>query len=257
MTYDTILKAAMEQSAIDLNCAAEDFCSGENKTVLSAPHDNARRYLQLPFFCQLVSYGSNVVASASAEFLPTVRAYTERYGAVRCFETPAILRLNRELLQYDHTVCFMAAYYLPVPDDLRPLGYDTGTYELRVMEKDDFAPYYSPAFGNAICAEHSERDVLAVGAFDGDRLIGLAGASADCDAMWQIGVDVLPDYRRQGVAAAVTSRLACEIMARDKIPFYCAAWSNVRSARNALRCGFRPAWVELTAKSVDFVEKLM
>ena len=75
--------------------------------------------------------------------------------------------------------------------------------------------------------------------------------------MWQIGVDVLPEYRRQGIACALTSRLAVEILERGKVPFYCAAWSNIRSVRNAVKSGFRPAWAELTAKSVEFVDQLI
>ena len=96
--------------------------------------------------------------------------------------------------------------------------------------------------------------MLGVGAYDGDTLVGLAGCSADSDTMWQIGIDVLPEYRRQGIASALTSRLAVEILKRGKVPFYCAAWSNIKSVRNAIRSGFRPAWVEMTAKSVDFVD---
>ena len=34
--------------------------------------------------------------------------------------------------------------------------------------------------------------MLAVGAYDNGKLIALAGCSADRDAMWQIGIDVLP-----------------------------------------------------------------
>ena len=100
------------------------------------------------------------------------------------------------------------------------------------------------------------QDVLAVGAYDGARLVGLAGCSADCESMWQIGVDVLPGYRRRGVAAALTSRLAAETLARGKVPFYCAAWSNIKSVRNAVKCGFVPAWAELTAKPEAFVREL-
>ncbi|MBQ5812575.1 MAG: GNAT family N-acetyltransferase, partial [Clostridia bacterium] len=74
--------------------------------------------------------------------------------------------------------------------------------------------------------------------------------------MWQIGIDVLPEYRRQGVASALTSTLAVEILKKGIVPFYCAAWSNIRSVRNAIKSGFRPAWVELTVRKADFVDEL-
>ena len=99
--------------------------------------------------------------------------------------------------------------------------------------------------------------MLAIGAYDNGKLIGLAGCSADCEMMYQIGVDVLPEYRRNGIASAVTSRLALEVLAMGKVPFYCAAWSNIKSVRNAVKSGFRPAWVELTARDIEFVNKIV
>ena len=68
--------------------------------------------------------------------------------------------------------------------------------------------------------------------------------------------DGLPKYRRQGIASALTSRLALEIIKRDKVPFYCCAWSNVKSARNAIKSGFRPARVEMTVKSNEFIDEM-
>ncbi len=99
-------------------------------------------------------------------------------------------------------------------------------------------------------------DILGVGAYEGGRLIGLAGCSADCADMWQIGVDVLPKYRKKGIAAALTSNLAMEALERGKVPFYCCAWSNIRSARNAIKSGFSPAWVEMTVKPKAVVEEM-
>ena len=104
--------------------------------------------------------------------------------------------------------------------------------------------------------ERKHLDVLGVGAYDGEKLVGLAGCSADCDTMYQIGVDVLSEYRRKGIASAITGRLALEILALGKVPFYCAAWCNVKSVRNAIRSGFRPAWVEITAKEIAFVDSM-
>ena len=148
----------------------------------------------------------------------------------------------------------MAEYFLPDLSALRPQPCE---YELRILHPQDFAQLYLPEWSNALCESRRELDVLGVGAYDGGRLIGLAGCSADCDEMYQIGIDVLPEYRRQGIAATLTSRLALEVLALGKVPFYCAAWCNVRSVRNAVRCGFSPAWVELTARETDFVNKMI
>lgn len=74
--------------------------------------------------------------------------------------------------------------------------------------------------------------------------------------MYQIGVDLLPEYRRKGVASALTSKLSLEILKLGKVPFYCAAWSNIKSVRNAIKSGFYPAWAELTAREIDFVNNI-
>ena len=68
MTNREILDIAMAQSAIDLNCKPEDFLNTENKIVFSDTHPQARRYLELPFACNLVSYGNNIVASVQKEY---------------------------------------------------------------------------------------------------------------------------------------------------------------------------------------------
>ena len=251
MTNQEILKIAMTQSAADLCAAPDDFEKSKNVIVLSRARDDARRYLTLPFSCQLVSYGSNVVASVSPEFREIAEAYINRYPVEHLFETPNLHVLNGALMEKGQKICFMAEYFLPDLNALRPLDCP---FEMRILTPQDFTDLYRPEWSNALCERRKHLDVLGAGAYDGDRLVGLAGASADCDTMWQIGIDVLPAYRRQGIASALTSRLALEILDRGKVPFYCAAWCNIRSVRNAIRSGFRPAWVEMTAKPVETVD---
>lgn len=252
MTNETLRSIALRQSAIDLNCAPEDFFCGHSVVVHSVPQPQARRYLELPFFCNLVFYGGNVVASVAPEAELAVRAYLDRYAPEHCFETPNLHVLADALRPLGMRPCFMAEYFLP---DVSLLQKAPCAYRLQLLTPPDFAPYYTPEWSNALCAERRALDVLAIGAFDQETLVGLAGCSADCDTMWQIGVDVLPAYRRQGIARALTSRLALEILARGKAPFYCAAWSNLASVRNAVRSGFLPAWTELTVKSEAFVRE--
>lgn len=254
MTNGEILEIALRQSSYDCGCRADDFLSEQNTVALSKADPRARKYVPLPLECDLVSYGGGVVAQVSERTRPNVTEYLNRFHGYRAFETPAINALNDLLLPFDLKVCFMAEYFLPDVTKLREL--DCG-YELRVLQKADFVDLYTDEWTNCFTFNARERDVLAVGAYDNGRLAGLAGCSADCETMYQIGVDVLPEYRRKGIASAVTSRLAIEITKLGKVPFYCAAWSNIRSVRNAVKSGFRPAWVELTARDEGFVEGLI
>ena len=259
MDNNKIMKIALEQSAIDCCCAPEDFLSSNNSVHVSKASDRARRYLELPHLCDLVSYGTNIVATGREELLPKIARCIDCMPSIEnCFETPGLYPLNQILEPEGARICFMADYFLPDMDAVfryeQPCGVSC---ELRVMGDTEFAELYLPEWKNALCADRKHLDRLAVGAFDRGKLVGLAGCSADCDTMWQIGVDVLPEYRRQGIASALTNRLARETFERDLVPFYCAAWSNVKSVRNAIRSGFRPGWVEITAKSDAYIEKMM
>lgn len=253
LTNEMIRQIAMQQSATDSNCSAEDFIRSENVVVVSKADASARKYLELPHICDLTSYGDNIVASVSEEYKDIVEQYINKYPAYHCFETPNMHVLNDEFQKSGFRVCFMAEYFLPDVNKLTALPCD---YELRILGAEDFAELYTPEWSNALCEKRRELDILGVGAYDNGKLIGLAACSADCEEMWQIGIDVLPEYRRKGIASALTSRLAIEILERDKVPFYCCAWSNLKSAGNAIKSGFRPAWVQLTVKSAAAVEEM-
>ena len=171
-----------------------------------------------------------------------------------CFETPHLHVLNNALAPLGLGICFMAEYFLP---DLNAPDIPGCAYRIRILEPSEFSNLYQPQWSNALCKKRKELDVIAAGAYDENEcLVGLAGASADCESMWQIGVDVLPESRGQGIAATLTGRLASEILQRGKVPFYCAAWSNLASVRTALRSGFRPAWVEVTAKPLEYIRRM-
>ena len=253
MTNSEIKEIALRQSAEDIGCRARDFLSDKNVVVPFRLGRNARKYYKEPITCNFVSYGNNVVAAATEEVSDLVTEYIGRFEFYHCFETPNMHWLDDRLAERGHKVCFMAEYYLP---DVNKMV-DTGCpYDIRILVQEDFRELYLPEWSNALCKDRRHLDVLGVGAYDNDRLAGLAACSADCDEMRQIGVDVLPEYRRQGIASALTGRLAKEILDRGKVPFYCSAWSNIRSAGNAVKSGFVPAWVEMTVKPKSIVDEM-
>ena len=141
MTRETILQLAREQSAIDLHCSAADFTRTDPVIVHSQPDERARRYLTLPFSCQLVSYGSNVVASVQPELEEAVRGYISRYAPYHCFETPNLHALDALLAPHGVQTCFMAEYFLPDPALIPALS---APYETRLLTQADFAPLYQP-----------------------------------------------------------------------------------------------------------------
>ncbi len=98
----------------------------------------------------------------------------------------------------------MAEYYLP---DAGKITEMPCAYEMKVLEKGQFEDLYKPEWSNALCADRKHLDVLCVGAYDDGKLIGLAGCSADAKEMWQIGIDVLPEYRKKYVPSIISSSL--------------------------------------------------
>ena len=253
MTDHEMLGIAMRQSAEDMGARAEHFKANENVVLPFHLGEHARKYLQEPITCHFVSYGSNIVAAATDEALDVVSAYVKKFEYYHCFETPNLHWLNERLAARGHKICFMSEYYLPDANRLPTLSC---AYKTRILTQENFKGLYLPAWSNALCKDRRQLDVLGVGAYDGETLVGLAACSADCQNMWQIGVDVLPEYRRQGIASALTSALAREIIDRGKVPFYCTAWSNIRSVRNAVKSGFTPAWVEMSAKPTAIVDAM-
>ena len=251
MTNCEIIEIAMRQSAEDIGCREEDFKANKNVISPLKLGKNARKYLKEPITCNFVSYGNNIVAASINETLDVVSEYVEKFEFYHCFETPNMHWLNERLIEKSHKICFMAEYYLP---DINRMSVLSCAYKTHILKQEDFRELYLPEWSNALCKDRKHLDILGVGAYDGNALVGLAACSADCRDMWQIGVDVLPKYRRQGIASALTSALAKEILNRHKVPFYCTAWSNIRSVRNAIKSGFVLAWVEMTAKPVTVVD---
>ncbi len=257
MDNNRILQIALQQSAYDCSCKPEDFKGYKNLVYESVPSDKARKYLELPHICDLVSYGNNIVACGRKDLLSDIKRFVNSASSIEhCFETPALYTLNKILKKADTQICFMANYFLPDIDMVFKFKSEC-KFELKILKPEDFSSLYTPEWKNALCKDHKHLDMIAVGAYDKEKLIGLAGCSADCNTMWQIGVDVLPEYRMKGIASALTNYIARVVFEYDYVPFYCAAWSNVKSVKNAIKSGFKLGWVEITAKPVTFIQKMM
>ena len=92
MTKKEIREIALRQSAIDCGCAPEDFLQNEPVVVLSRADERARKYLPLPFECDLVSYGNNVVAQVSERLRAPVENFLRAYLPLAVLKRPICTR---------------------------------------------------------------------------------------------------------------------------------------------------------------------
>ena len=103
---------------------------------------------------------------------------------------------------------------------------------------------------------HPYQTDLAMLARKNGEIAGIAGASKTCARLWQIGVEVSPEYRRLGLAAYLVNRLTVDVLARGDVPSYDAIASNLASQRVAHRAGYCIAWVSDWRCDFEGLEKV-
>lgn len=196
-------------------------------------------------------YGSGLVATVDQRIKEYIINYTTNNPGYTCFDTPQLITLNKELEKYGQCIYHIAEFFLP---DMEKCVEINNNVDIKILSNEDISYLYNDdRFHMALGYGHDKdkKDVLAIIGYMDGKIAGVAGASNDCDTMWQIGIDVLPEYRRLGVATTLTKILTDEIIKHGKVPYYCTAWSNIASKNNAIKSGYKAAWVEIAAKDAN------
>lgn len=234
--------------ALDFNCSPEDFDKNENILTESALNEGQRIYSgEVPFF-HMATLGGNAILSADKRIHPFLREYMNDVPGHWLFEQPRLFALEAELNKYSYTLNH--SHHLFLYDKSRDTRGVKKEYPVKwFYGKEEIEGFYGDSrFPNAICTEYKANhpDTIVVCAYDGDKIMGMAGCSEDAPHWQQIGIDVLPEYRSMGVGSYLVGILRDEIIRRGDIPFYGTGLANYHSWNIALNCGFRPAWVEIT-----------
>ena len=232
----------LEQLSHEYSCTPEDFTKSENVLTLSKYSEKARAYSNEKPFFHMVTTGGNAVITAEECLHPFLKEFMKKTGHF-LFELPNLLPLEKELNRFGHTLTQSYHMFLP-SHDVKPL------LDLPVkwfFEEEIHGFYGDERFPNAICEEYKPRrpDRIAVCAYDGDKIMGMAGCSEDAKGWMQIGIDVMPEYRSKGVGTYLVTLLKNKILEQGDIPFYGTSLSGYHSWNIAINCGFKPAWVEI------------
>lgn len=220
-----------EYISSELNCSIADL--HKEGTVFAA--NDLKPY---PFL-QVSTMGQATFVSVSSALLPKISSLLQRKTKDEVFECPFV---------YGQSL-----FYLPdlaaIKRPSLPSGFDYGLlegkelYDLRGLVGFDNSLGFDPDGSTSTC--------IVLYARMGKEIIALAGASRESEHMWQLGIDVTLPYRNNGLAAALISTLACIILDKGIVPFYCASVTNIASQRVAHRSHFLPAWVSTYGTILD------
>ncbi|MDR0947583.1 MAG: hypothetical protein LBM87_07590 [Ruminococcus sp.] len=282
MPPNTITEKLAEQLSYDYNCSPYDFFSGTNSVTESLLHPGRRRFSETADIFKMATIGGGTIISCLPELTGFSKEIAARYGD-EIFSQPALSEISTKIseinlpplnqtvnpsdvslseiskkLSNNHTEEISEDYsktvlapqfkiaFLPKKKTSKPNPTDI-FYDIRVFEGDDVKKLYGySGFENALCRKTGKRrDVLAVCAFYGGEIIGIAGASNDSRIMWQIGIDVDWRFKNNGIAKTLVGILTEEIFAQKKIPYYVVSPSNIPSLNTAISCGYSPSFAEV------------
>lgn len=231
MDNNQIMEIVKNQLAIDYNCSPDDFLKND---IIFTQAEKLPGRRALPFRtprCEIISMGNGVIVNASKDVMPFVK---KRLNGKSKYEV-----INASFI---YGLCH---YYLPDVEKIKIIDINEN-YTFKILEQKEIHNYYKyKNLNNALQynTESLSPEILGIAVFDGDTLAGIAFATADCEKMCQIGVDVLPEYRHQGIASAAVSRLTSELLNRGRIPYYFTDNSNLPSQKTAIASGYYPAWI--------------
>jgi len=234
---------------LDQNCSPEHF-RAEGIVVTEALEVEGRRRFPFRSHClSIATMGQGVVISCSAPRLEWVKANLTRMKRDEVFSSPTISLLNSILKEQGQSMVGPNLKFACDENSLRS-GERRSGVAIEVLDEKRVPDLYELAGFNNALGYHTQTerpDVLACVARVNGQIVGIAGASADCATMWQVGVDVVDSYRGRGIGRVLVGELTRAVLGVGRIPYYSAALSNVPSLALAVSVGYWPAWTEMYA----------
>lgn len=250
-----ILALAKKQFCLDSNCLEEKKLVQPGKKEIhinrSKKLPGARIYQNEFFFKAITCFGELFIMADDAIYPWAVDFFKEASPEWFCCYKN-LREIDRKLNEYGREILDTHIYFLPDSD----AGTVQPICDVKWYEKDEILQLKeNNLFGNALMFSEAQPDMLAVAALNKGKMIGMAGASADGEYMWQIGIDVLPEYRGHGLASNLTTLIKQEIERRGKVPFYGTSESHSVSQSVAIKAGFLPAWAEIYTHKIPTEKK--
>ena len=237
------------QLAADFCCAEEDVLARGNHFSEYVPRDGRRRFREgEECYLKIAAVNGKLLFTGDTGIVAWCRERWGMSGAEWIFEAEELRVLDERLRADGRQIAMVHPFYIAgAPTE----SCAESAVELRWYRGEEIEAFRGDGrFNEAFSFCPEAPDVLGVAALRGGEIVGMAGASADSPTMWQIGINVAPEARGQGVATLLVTLLKNEILKRGILPFYGTALSHIASQRVALASGFLPAWAELVTEEI-------
>ena len=148
-----------------------------------------------------------------------------------------------EIFEFPYTYG-QSIYYIP---NLKKIAKqdEISKYNFKLFDGNTDEINLSSGFENAITFENGKCvSDIAYCAFKDGQVIGVAGADKINADIWEVGIEVLPEYRKDGLATILTKNLTLKILEKGIVPIWSASVSNIGSQAVATNSDYIPLWME-------------
>lgn len=247
MNKEAIYDIFYAQLAKDYSCSIEEIKNHENIITVNTYPEGRRQFKPETFLAKIITLNGKFVLCVDECLREQAESLKELKGEWMSLGQQ-IRKLNELTAEYGYTVMDQHHYYLPTGTPAlsnEAIEQMKQQYTLTWFEGSELEQFRGDKrFSFALSFSETAPDMLAVTAEKDGMILGMSGASADSDSMWQIGIDVAKEARGQNIGPFLTILLKEEIIRRGKLPFYGTAESHIQSQRVGLKSGFFPAWWE-------------
>ena len=229
---------AIIKSKIEELLSKEYYCSLDElngKSTVYSVNFNAKQ----PYI-KILAYRNCVVVCTSEDLYYKVRELLQNKNRDEIFELPLV---------YGQTI-----HYVPNDNYINDVSVSLN-YECEYLfDRDILSLVGLTGFENSLAFdENGSTSTKAVCiAKEKNKIIGAAGAAeSSVNGVWEIGVDVMEEYRNARLGTYLVRGLTEELLARNIIPFYSASVTNIGSQMVASRCDYIPFWVDTFGTILD------
>ena len=250
--HRAVMDRITPQLVADFSCR-ESALDTEGVSIVEAGEmPGRRRFPWLEKSLKIATMGKGAVVACETDRLEWAEKNLGGLDRDRLFSAETLALLQELVAADGQFIAGPDLKFVCSKDRLRPVPY-TNWLQLELYEEDRIdalRQYTQFQYGLSSTPQPDRPDVLACVARKENEVIALAGASADSDDFWQIGVEVLPPFRGRGIAREVVHELTRAILARGKIPYYSTHVDNLASNSVAIHLGYWPAWTEIYARDL-------